>query len=390
MKNLSGIYRGVVEDRNDPEEMNRCRIRIFGVHTPQKNKINNDKSGVATEELPWATPANPITEGSISGFGSWSVPLQGSHVFVFFENENPNQPVYFASVPGVPTQEPDTTMGFNDPDGDFPTSHRLDEPDVHRLARGVSEGTIVDGKNDNIDTDVEMSDGNTWSEPESFYNAQYPDNVVIATHGGNIIELDSTEGSKRIHIFHASNSYIEINDDGDMVIRNNKDRYEVIIGGRNIHIKENYNSTTDKNRTALVGENEHMKVKKNQTEIIGQNVERSIGENLTDTITDDATYNTGGNVVENTTGNHTDNVDGNQIENITGDHTETTQGNLTITVEGDCNITVTGECNLTANTVDINGAAGGGHLDGVVTGDCKCAFTGKPHIQKSSNVKGTL
>lgn len=388
MKELNGIYRGVIEDRNDPEKMGRCRVRIFGIHTPQKERINKDKGGIKTDELPWATPANPITEGSISGFGSWSVPLQGSHVFVFFENGHPNQPIYFASVPGLPTQESDPTKGFNDPDGTFPSAHRLGEPDVHKLVRGESEGTVVDGKNDALDKDVEMSDGGTWSEPESPYAAVYPDNVVMSTHGGLIVELDNTPGSKRFHVFHPSNTYIEVDNDGTMVIRNNKDRYEVILGGRNIHIKEFHNETTDGNKTTLVGENEHMKVKKNQTEIVGENVAREIGENLTDTVTNDATYNTGGNVTENTTGNHTDNVDGNQAETIGGSHTENTTGNLNITVGGSCNITVTGHCNVTADTIDLDG--GGGVKGGVVTGECLCSFTGMPHPQSSSNVDSSL
>jgi hypothetical protein len=340
MKDLLGVFRGVVENNIDPEKMGRCKIRVFGVHTPHKTKINKGKDGVLIEDLPWATPANSIMGGSISGFGTWAVPVQGSHVFLFFENGHPNQPVYFASVPGKPTQESDPSMGFNDPDGVYPTKHRLDEPDVHRLVRGVSEGTIVEGKNNNLDEDVETADGDSWSEPPSFYETIYPNNVVLATHGGNIIELDSTPGSRRIHIFHSSNSYVEINNDGTMIIKNNKDKYEIVMGNNNIHIKQNKNETIDGNKTFLVSGNETSKV--------NGSVTRTIGVDNTDNIT----------------------------------------GNLAINVTGDCDIVVTGQCNITAATVDIDG--GGGINSGVVTGQCICAFTGKPHMQSSSDVNASL
>ena len=42
---LNGFYRGVVEDNNDPKKAGRVRIRIFGLHTEQKNKT--DTEGIA-------------------------------------------------------------------------------------------------------------------------------------------------------------------------------------------------------------------------------------------------------------------------------------------------------------------------------------------------------
>ena len=43
------MYQGVVEDRNDPDQLGRVRVRFVGVHTEDKQKI-------ATEDLPWAYP----------------------------------------------------------------------------------------------------------------------------------------------------------------------------------------------------------------------------------------------------------------------------------------------------------------------------------------------
>lgn len=119
---LLGIYRGVVEDNSsDPQEAGRIKVRIFGIHTSKKTKSSDGREGIPTEELPWAEPALSLFEGSISGFGAFTIPLQGSHVFLFFEGGNPMKPIYFASAPGRPREKPDTSKGFNDPDGNYPT-----------------------------------------------------------------------------------------------------------------------------------------------------------------------------------------------------------------------------------------------------------------------------
>jgi hypothetical protein len=47
---LNGIYRGVVEDYNDPDKMGRCKVRIFGIHSPNKTKTLFD--GIPIDELP--------------------------------------------------------------------------------------------------------------------------------------------------------------------------------------------------------------------------------------------------------------------------------------------------------------------------------------------------
>ena len=54
---------GIVEDRNDPRGMGRLKVRIFGDHTEDKTKI-------ATEDLPWAQVMMPVTSASLGGVGS--------------------------------------------------------------------------------------------------------------------------------------------------------------------------------------------------------------------------------------------------------------------------------------------------------------------------------
>lgn len=316
VEKLSGFFRGVVEDNNDPLKAGRVRVRIHGIHSPKITKSLTE--GIPTDELPWAEPCMPIHEGSISGFGTWAVPLQGSHVMLFFENSNPLQPRYFASMPGIPeskeqysnnSRDASKTDGFKDPKGEYPLESRLKEPDFHRLSRGKSSDTLVDTKNNNRDTGVSTAGGGSWSEPASPYNAEYPHNHVIATHGGIVIELDSTPGSTRLNIYHPSNSFIEIDNSGNMVVKNNGEKYEIVAQGKNIHITQQRNVTVDSNSNKRVGGNEQNEVTGNKTETIG------------------------------------------------GSKTETITGTLNINVTGVANITAGGTATITAPITNITGGA---------------------------------
>jgi len=176
---LNSIYRGIVEENNDPLKAGRCRVRVFGVHTAVKEQTTT--TGVPTADLPWAEPALSIIEGSISNYGVWGVPLQGSHVFLFFENGNILNPRFFASAPGIPTTAPDTTVGFNDPDGVYPD--KIDDPDYY-----------------------------------SPKDSEYPECISFVTHGGHRIEVDNTPGNKRILIYHVSGTQFDVDNAGNITI----------------------------------------------------------------------------------------------------------------------------------------------------------------------------
>lgn len=241
-----GIYRGVIEDNSsDPLKAGRCKIRVWGLHTSSKRK--GEYEGIPTSELPWSEPVCGIFGGSVSGVGAWTVPVQGSHVFLFFENGDIMAPRYFATVPGQPTVASDPTgmVGFNDPNKEYPRTDRLNEPDMHRLSRGVITETIIEYKNDNLTKNVATALGGAWSEPASTYGTVYPHNTTVVTHGGITLELDSTPNKKRFHIYHPSNTYIEIDNDGNMVIKNAGKKYEIIKGNHNIYIEDNRNLTVD-------------------------------------------------------------------------------------------------------------------------------------------------
>lgn len=84
---------GVVENRQDPEKLGRCKVRIFGYHTDSKELL-------PTKDLPWCIPIQPITSAGTSGIGSSPLgPVEGSWVIGFFlDGEDMQQPAMFGTI----------------------------------------------------------------------------------------------------------------------------------------------------------------------------------------------------------------------------------------------------------------------------------------------------
>lgn len=139
-----GFYRGEVMDDQDPLKQGRVKVKVFGVF-----------DNISTEDLPWSIFADPWMGGQ-SGLGGFWVPDVKSHVWVFFEDGDHTQPVYFAGAPAL------------------------------------------------LDTPPERNEGN------------YPRNKVFKTKAGHLIEIDDTSGASRIHIKHKSGTEVTVFDSGDV------------------------------------------------------------------------------------------------------------------------------------------------------------------------------
>ena len=67
-------FTGVVEDRVDPMQMGRVKVRVHGIHT-------EDKTLLPTKDLPWSQVMMPITSASLAGIGTSATGIvQGSWV----------------------------------------------------------------------------------------------------------------------------------------------------------------------------------------------------------------------------------------------------------------------------------------------------------------------
>lgn len=120
------------------------------------------------------------------------------------------------------------TKGFLDPNAQYPTKEYKGQPDTNKLARGDINGTIVQQKEKDRLKGIQLPNGQSWEEPHIPYKAQYPYNKVTQTESGHIIELDDTTGAERIHVYHKSGTYIEIDSNGSVVRRTKGSSYEII------------------------------------------------------------------------------------------------------------------------------------------------------------------
>jgi Gp5 N-terminal OB domain len=235
---------GVVEDRMDPEKMGRVRVRCFGWHTDDKNLI-------PTADLPWAHPVVPTNHPASY------CPKEGDYVFGFFlDADSAQNPVVVGVYPGKPKTKPDYGKGFTDPrtnfgsaptDEAYPLKKKLNEPTNSRLARGRTDGTVVETRKRNQKKNVKNIGGATWNEPPPAYAPQYPYNDVLETESGHAFELDDTKGKERINLAHKNGSFIEMDYNGNRVEKVIKDGYTVVMGNDFVYVEGNCNVTVGGN-----------------------------------------------------------------------------------------------------------------------------------------------
>lgn len=286
-------FMGVVEDRQDPAQLGRVRVRAFGLHT-------ENKQAIPTEDLPWATCMHPTTHGINSGVGqSPSFLVEGTWIVGFFLDPELQQPVVMGTMPGIPQNLGNIAKGFNDPneredeEGVSVYPREAEQSDVDKLARG--ENTIDKETNQTKDVTIANSE-DTWNEPDSAYNATYPYNRVFKTETGHVKEYDDTEGEERIHEYHKSGSFYEIDKDGNRVTRLVKDSYEIIAGDNYVNIKGDVNLTIDSNCNTHIKGNYEVQVDGNKNEVIKGTLSQTVTGNVTETYSGNQTTKITGNL----------------------------------------------------------------------------------------------
>lgn len=164
----------------------------------------------------------------------------------------PEQP--YAADP-VPQKNPDAAKpsanevlserGFSDPKAKYPLYRN--EPDTHRLSRHEKIiDTIVYKKEIGREKNVPIAGTeSTWNQSPIPYNTQYPLNRVFCSETGHLLEFDDTPNSRRIHLYHASGTFTEIDDNGTRVNKIVGDGYTILERNGYVHIKGASNVTVD-------------------------------------------------------------------------------------------------------------------------------------------------
>ena len=169
---------GDIKSINDPLQLGRAQVRIYGIHVGSQNDIPD-------ADLPWAQPLMPITEGGTNGLGNNLGIQVGARIFgIFLDGKNSQNPLILGSLP----KYEEAAAGG-------------------RTTNQLARGTNTLGKVDNSDA------------PADPYAATYPHNKVIQTTSGHAIEIDDTPNAERINIYHKSGAYMEFHPDGSLVIK---------------------------------------------------------------------------------------------------------------------------------------------------------------------------
>lgn len=354
---------GVVEDRKDPLKIGRVRVRVYSIHSENKQYI-------PTEDLPWAMVVTPITHASTSGVGrSPTGVVEGSWVYgIFLDEKEYQQPLVIGTLNGIHSDPPDTSKGFNDPNGQYPKqdpdTSDLNEPSTTRLARDedAEQHIHLVNKRKNkddlgeiktaaatkvtsviADKDDKFYSRLTWVEPHPRFGGQdkeYPEGVTQSTwplnhvwhsESGHVLEVDDTPDGERIQIYHTKGSFVEMQPDGCVVTKMANTNYTIMMADNNVYIKGNVNLTVDGDMRTVVHGNKIEEVDKDYfLTVRGDHMTHIQGTEAKQIATDKSTQ---------INGNHALRISGNRDFILVGNLTEDITGNRTKTIKGDESIT---------------------------------------------------
>lgn len=297
MMGLEGMYWfvGVVEDRNDPEKRGRVRVRLWALHSKEKQINEKTGQGIPTDDLPWATPIRPITSAAMDGIGNTPLGLvEGTWVVGFARDGDVyNDLLILGSIGGRPEDAPKDNNGkdgFVDPrsegeisgtpryinkvenrdpsypgqgipQGRYPQEKWLNEVDVNRLARGEKlDETLLKPKRIDRERRIKTAFGSYWDEMSSPYSAKYPFNHVFESESGHVMEFDDTKDAERWHLWHKDKTYIEIHPKGAVQLKTQKDFFTVTRGDIHTYAEADHNLTA-KNSVGILAKRGDVKIK---------------------------------------------------------------------------------------------------------------------------------
>lgn len=225
----SGFYHfyGVIEDRKDPKDLGRVRVRIYSDNTDSLTEL-------PTDELTWAQVILPVTAPPNTQHNL----LDGQLVFGYYaDGVEKHVPV----IMGQMAMNGDTTV---DPEGIKVTGFQdqrekkdcVIRDDQEWSSTGINTSPTANPKKWSssipkaIRDKTEHKSKFSYKEPTGNYASVYPFNKSSQTESGHIIEYDDTPGAERICISHRAGAYIEMLKDGTVLYKAVKDNHNIANG----------------------------------------------------------------------------------------------------------------------------------------------------------------
>ena len=334
---------GVVEDRDDPIQLGRVRVRCYGWHTEDKHQI-------PTGHLPWAIPLQGITSAGTSGVGQSPTGLvEGSWVIGFFlDGKRAQEPVIMGSIASLMSEYGDPEKGFYDPnirdeeDKLYPHSiypRFIKEPDVNRLAR--NSNTVHNTSRDNQTvTNIPIAGRDLpVDDPLSnniFYEAQIIGSIITEDRDD---ETPVNEDLIRTYTVDASSTVDSINHNKESIVWNEPKTSDKSSRGR----REVPDGTYDRNRYHTVYPKNH--VFESESGHIKEYDDTPYAERIHESHRTGTHYeiDPDGNKVTHVVGNNYEVIVGTSFVNVRGDVNLTIDSNVKTYIKGDWDIQVDGD-----------------------------------------------
>lgn len=206
---FEGVHYGVVIKVDDPEEMGRIKVRVHGVYDAPIKK----------EDIPWALP---VTEASI--------PELGDDIAVIFYDGQHTMPQYL----------PKTLLSVNRVE----TRNELyAASNEERRESAVSDISVVGSTiNEPVatTTDVVTADKHVQLYKEDVAKETTEGVDYGSPSKASVIQVVRQADKEEISTKHISGSFIDIREDGDVIIHGVKDIYVVAEGDANRYVKGKY------------------------------------------------------------------------------------------------------------------------------------------------------
>lgn len=156
---------GVVEDRMDPLEQGRVRVRVYGLHPYQKTQ--GSVSGIPTNELPWMSILQPTSSAAVSGVSQAVTGMvEGTHVYGHWLDSYRLNGLVIGTYSANTKVRPNPNEGFCDPTGQYPRYLGNDTNPLNRGGESGSDSTANVIQDSNLDTGINPDDTDLSDIPE--------------------------------------------------------------------------------------------------------------------------------------------------------------------------------------------------------------------------------
>lgn len=251
--------------------------------------------------------------------------------------------------------------GFGDPSKSYPEKQYKKEPDVNRLARHEKvRESIVYVKETAEVKDVSKANGKgTWSQAPTPYAARYPFNNVKRSESGHVFEMDDTTGHERIHVYHRTGTFVEIDHNGTQVNRIVGDNFQILERNGHVAIMGNLDISVKGAKSLIVHDTMDVQINGKCTVNIHDKADINVASDLNIT--------SGGNIKMKAAGNLDINIGGTTRITTASSMDLKSGGAITSSASGKFDVRVASEINMDGSTINLNSNKAGNAADAADT-----------------------